>query len=232
MFWYFTEAMRSVDNIVTKTNPIIKSTKLLLDKVKREMDRERHRNPTAVRIDENHFRSATKKYQTVILQFQKTLGRFRDAANEDFTRQARIVNPEIEQEQIQKMLESQDPAEYMKTHIMAISPNLLEELEELEEEHEKVQKLEKSMEEIQELFNACYLLVLESGERLDDIEKNVDIAVESAEKGNRMVKQAETYAKQTRKTKFYTYLMCFGCCGIIALVLVLVLVPNIIPRGN
>ena len=96
------EAMQSVDEIVVNTNPIIRDTKALLENAKKELLEERleKRNPTALRMDENLYHSATKKYQSTILRFQKALGRFTDAKVEDFTRQARIVNPDIEQVQL------------------------------------------------------------------------------------------------------------------------------------
>lgn len=218
-----------MDEIVVTTNPLIRETKAMLERVKEELDAEQRAkrrqsvtfHPTAMRMDEIQFRSATKKYRDAILRFQQTLSRFTAAKVEDFTRQARIVNPDIGQEQIQMMLKCEDPTQYLQTHIMAVSPHLRDELNELEEEHKTVQKLETSIADIQDLFSACFLLVLESGEQLDDVERNVAIAVESAERGHRQIRAAEIYVKETRKTKVQTYVLVGGCCGFLVLVLLL-----------
>ena len=153
---------------------------------------------------ENKFNSIAQTYQAAILRYQAITDKFKNAVACDFTRKAKIVNPNISQVQIQKMMESNDPGQYLQTHIMAISPSLLDEVAELEEEHERVKKFEQSIREIQELFNACAVLVIEAGEKLDQIEVNVGQTLEAAAKGKREVNKAEVYAIQTRKTKIKT----------------------------
>eukprot|EP01084_Bolivina_argentea_P084798 153317_1 len=220
------KALKEVDQIILHTTPLIREGKKLLENAKaNQIQNKRNKNikKTDLIISQNMFNSCARNYQSAILRYQQSTAKFRSAVREDFTRQARIVDPQISQQQIQKMLESKDPAQYLQTHIMAISPQLLDEVAELEEEHERVKNLENTIEEIQELFNACALLVVQAGEKLDHIETNVEQTMTAAEKGKQELKKAEVYAVQTRKTKLKTAFFCIIVAIIVAVVVLLFL---------
>ena len=208
------KALNEVDQIVLKTTPLIRDTKRLLEDAKAfhlTQKKKKKLQKTDELMFENMFNSMARNYQSAIIRYQESTDKFRNAVREDFTRQAKIVDPEISPKQIQQMLEANDPAQYLQTHIMAISPQLLDEVTELEQEHERVKKLEKTIAEIQELFNACAVLVVEAGEKLDEIENNVQFTMNAAEKGKQEIKKAEVYAVQTRKLKLKTFGLFFAC---------------------
>lgn len=213
-----------MDECVLKATPLIRDTKRLLENAKASHITEKKKKKIKKTDDimfQNMLNSLARNYQSVIIRYQRSTEKFRNAVRDDFTRQAKIVDPEISQQQIQQMLQASNPAQYLQTHIMAISPQLLDEVEELEKEHERVKRLENTIAEIQELFNSCAILVLEAGEKLDEIENNVENTMTSAEKGKEALGKAEHYTTQTRKTKLKTYGLIFVCLAIIVLVFII-----------
>lgn len=213
-----------MDECVLKATPLIRDTKRLLENAKASHITEKKKKKIKKTDDimfQNMLNSLARNYQSVIIRYQRSTEKFRNAVRDDFTRQAKIVDPEISQQQIQQMLQASNPAQYLQTHIMAISPQLLDEVEELEKEHERVKRLENTIAEIQELFNSCAILVLEAGEKLDEIENNVENTMTSAEKGKEALGKAEHYTTQTRKTKLKMYGLIFVCLAILVLVFII-----------
>jgi syntaxin 1B/2/3 len=208
-------AQKEVDYIVLNTTPEIRRIKDLLSNAQKQHQaslqsiQSRKLKETEHTWFNNMYNSFVRKYQACIIHFQASATNFKNLVRDDFTRQARIVDPHISTIQVQKMLESPDPAQYLQTHIMSISPELLDEVRELEQEHERVRKLEKTIAEIQELFNACAVLIAQSQEQLNEIEKNVENTKIQVEVARQEIRKAEYYTKQTRKTKVQILLCLF-----------------------
>ena len=162
------------------------------------------KSKTNITLFENKFNSVAQRYKSAILSFEEMTNKFGEAVIEDFTRQARIIHPKISHVQIQRMMDADDPAQYLQTHIMAISPTLLCEVAELEDEHDRLKRFERGIVEIQELSNACAMLMIDGADRLDKIEENVEQTLAATGKGKADIQKAEVYAIQTRKTKIKT----------------------------
>eukprot|EP01083_Nonionella_stella_P077611 212003_1 len=223
------KALQEVDQVVVRITPLIRDTKRLLENAKASHQQNKKAMKATDRLlFENMFNSMSLNYQSAIKRYQDSTNKFRSAVREDFTRQAKIIDPQISPQQIQKMLQAKDPAQYMQTHIMAISPQILQEVAELEEEHQRVKKLENTIAEIQELFDACAGLVVEAGEKLDQIEQNVEQTMNAAETGKHELGKAEHYVVQTRKTKMKIVALCVGVVGVIILVLALAKMLNLL----
>lgn len=219
------DALKEVDSIMLRTTPVIQQTRRLLENLKANSAQHTKKKTNEIMF-QNKFNSLARNYQSAITRYQDCTELFRETIHSDFTRQARIVDPEISSKQIQEMLQSKDPAQYLQTHVMAISPNILDEVVELEEEHERVKKLEQTIKEIQELFNACAVLVYEAGEKLDKIELNVEQTLEATEQGKQELKKAEIYKIRTRKTKIKIWLLTSFCCIVLVAVLVVFLLRH------
>lgn len=91
-------------------------------------------------------------------------------------------------------------------------------LAEIQSRHEDILKLEESLKELRQLFIDMQTLVEAQGEMLNEIENNVNDAVDYTEAGTKELKEAVRYQKKAR-TKMFILLGCV-CCLIILIVVI------------
>ena len=93
-------------------------------------------------------------------------------------------------------------------------------LRELEERQKDILALEKSVTEVNGLFKEMNLLVSQQGEKLDNIEANIDHTEVKVEDGVKQLGQAVKKQSAARRKKF----CCFGIIGVVAIILVVIIV--------
>ena len=178
-----------------KTNVLIHETKRKMEQTKmRHLTEKADKTETEIVIFENKFKAVARAFQAAILRYQESSNAFKNVVTEDFTRRAMIIHPELSQEQMEKVMRTNGS-------IRSISSSLLDEVSELEEEHNEIRQIEESIAEIQELFNACIVLVIDAGETLDEIEVNMHETVQMAQEGKEDIDKAKEHTKKERKTK-------------------------------
>lgn len=194
------DAINRVESITAITTSLIYKVKqMMIDNEKNAKTSDL--GPTQIIWFKNMHNAMIKKYQQSIWSFQQSTQEFKDTIQEDFVRQAKIIKPDISQQQIQIMLQAPDPTVYLEQQLMMVDGQMLQEINDLEDEHHKLQKLEKTMLELQEMFNSCAALVANFQEQLDVIEDNVENTKIQVRKAKRELKQGEVYIKQARKVE-------------------------------
>ncbi|XP_060563518.1 syntaxin-1A homolog isoform X2 [Ruditapes philippinarum] len=88
------------------------------------------------------------------------------------------------------------------------------ELREIEARDAEIKKIENSVVQVNQLFKEINALVMEQGEKIDNIEKHVNAASVDVESGNVQLKQAREHQSKARKKK-----IC--CIGILVAVLLI-----------
>ena len=202
-----TEANAEVDTIVFETNCVIRQSLHLMQRLKKEISLQQQQG-IADALDQSIFDKARTRFQESIGKYQIATDGFKADQKEDFVRKTRIVNPEISRQQIEEMLESDDIGQYLEVNVMQIAPEKSDDVHQLETEQAMMLKLEDSVKEMSDMFNACTVLVLESGEKLDDIEHKTQTALDRVEKGNKRLNAAEIYVPKTRKINANMYALC------------------------
>ena len=188
------DAIKQVENLRVEVTDHIRTVQKSL-KIAKKDNQHNTAADTKDHLFENLFNSRTRQFEKLIIQFQQATLKFKDTVCDDFTRQARIVNPQITDQQILQMIQtSSNPSQYLE----AVSNEMIDQISELEEEHARLQKLEKTVMEIQDLFNACATLVDQTQSHLDNIEANVNTTKIETRKGKEKLKQAAVYVKRTR----------------------------------
>ncbi|XP_052106577.1 syntaxin-like [Mytilus californianus] len=95
------------------------------------------------------------------------------------------------------------------------------ELQMIDEREQELQHLESQIHEVNKLFKEMHVLVEEQGEMVDNIEKNIEQAVDDVEKGKGQLTEAEKNQKKARKKK-----IC--CVSIVAVILIIVIIIVVI----
>ena len=93
-------------------------------------------------------------------------------------------------------------------------------LQELEEREKELHQLEDQIHEVNKLFKEMNVLVAEQGDKLNNIEKNVEDAVNHVTETKKKLRQAKVYKSKTRKKKII--------CGVIVGVVIAAIVVVII----
>jgi len=212
-------AMTEADDLVSQTTNIIRTVNISFKRIKANMDTTEDKTQ-AIWIS-NKYNTYLTSFQKHLQSFQEISTQFKDTCHNDFIRQAKIIDPNITEHQIQQMLQVNDPNQYLQENIMAISPDLLDDINVLENEHKRMQKIEKSMEAISEMMNACQILINDNQIVINTIQDNVEKTKLDAQQGQIELMKAEVYTKKTRRNKVISFLCCFIILAIIILFIVL-----------
>ena len=150
------------------------------------------------------FNLKVRHLSTAIVGYQSAMNRFVIARDEALRRQTKLVNPSLTDQEIDHLLESEDqsPVEMKTVHLLAASKEIQDECSALRAEQARMQKLRRSVVEIQELFDICFVLMMQNQEILDEIEGTIDEAIVMVTAANDDVEQTEMYIKRKRKWKF------------------------------
>ena len=211
--------MTEADELISQTTNIIRTINISFKRIKSNMDTTEDKTQ-AIWIS-NKYNTYLTSFQKHLQSFQEISTQFKDTCHNDFIRQAKIIDPNITEHQIQQMLQVNDPNQYLQENIMAISPDLLDDINVLENEHKRMQKIEKSMEAISEMMNACQILINDNQIVINTIQDNVEKTKLDAQQGQIELMKAEVYTKKTRRNKVISFLCCFIILAIIILFIVL-----------
>jgi len=151
-------------------------------------------------------------YNTASQEFKKSL-------KDRIKRQLKIVEPDISEEEVQKIVDSGQANDVIKKAL--ISENLQNVVADIEERHQEILALERQVLEVFELFKDLATLVDLQQESLDVIESRIQKSQDYVEQGEKDLVAAEGYQRKARKKQCMIAMCCVG-------ILVVVLVPTIL----
>ena len=125
-----------------------------------------------------------------------------------------MVNQDITDEQIEQIVDSNDPTAFMQQALM-IPEAMLDRVVDIERRHEGILNIEKGVRELQELWTQLAVLVDDAQEQLDKIEKNVEQTLDYVQKGKIQLEKANASQMSARRT-----MCCFCMCVVIAAIVV------------
>ena len=214
-------AIKNGEETIGQTTSLIRSINIKLRQVKLDMKNSKNGDRTKNVWVSNQYNTTLKSFQSSILEFEKMSNKFKDTVQNDFIRQAKIINPEITQFQIQEMLQISSPTEYLEKNLMeAISPEMLDDISILENEHKRIKKMEKSMKEINEYMHACQVLINDNQITINAVQDSVEKTYLDAEAGQKELLKAEEYVRRTRANKVKMF---FCCCIFIAIIILFII---------
>ncbi|XP_050985815.1 syntaxin-1A isoform X3 [Labeo rohita] len=177
------------------------------------------KNPSAdLRIRKTQHSTLSRKFVEVMTEYNATQSDYRERCKGRIQRQLEITGRNTTNEELETMLESNNPSIFTSGIIMDC--NISEQaMNEIETRHNEIIKLENSIRELHDMFMDMAMLVESQGELINNIEKNVCSAQEYVEKAKEDTKAAIKVQK-TSRTKL---ILIGGCVSVCLLILILAL---------
>lgn len=169
-----------------------------------------------VRIRTNMHGTLCKNFTDLMRAYNDVQTEYQNNAKEKLSRQCKYVNPDLSEEDIDKIVESGD-AQVFKDGLMEVDmqEKATQALAYVENKHNDIVRLTESIKELHQLFVDLATLVDNQDELIDDIETNCRKASEYVEKGVENLHKANIQQKKTRKKM---------CCLILLIVVIAVIV--------
>jgi len=151
----------------------------------------------------------------------------RDQCKMRIQRQLEITGKKTNEEEIERMLESGNPQIFTEGILME-TKIAKQTLADIEARHKDIMKLESSIKELHDMFMDMAMLVESQGEMVDNIERNMDSAVDYVAQAKEETKAAVVYQKKARRKKVYLIIIAI----VVGLVLLAIILSQVIPLIN
>lgn len=200
-----------LNKIINNAMSIAQTMKKKLYESKKKNIKYSEENPHSTlaqwRINRNN--SMSIKFQNAMLEFNEASKDFHRSLREKISRQAKLINENITEEQIDAIVKSNgDPAVFMQQALF-IPDAVIDCVANIEEKHDGILSIERGVQELQELWNQLGILIDAQQEDLDCIQMNVDQTLDYVQKGTKHLEKAKQYQINARKV--FACVQCTVC---------------------
>uniref|UniRef100_A0A673GZF9 Syntaxin-1A n=2 Tax=Sinocyclocheilus rhinocerous TaxID=307959 RepID=A0A673GZF9_9TELE len=208
------ELMTDIKKLANKVRSKLKN---IQQTIEQEEALNHSKNPSAdLRIRKTQHSTLSRKFVEVMTEYNATQSDYRERCKGRIQRQLEITGRNTTNEELESMLESNNPSIFTSGIIMDC--NISEQaMNEIETRHNEIIKLENSIRELHDMFVDMAMLVESQGELINNIEKNVCSAQEYVEKAKEETKAAVKVQK-TSRTKL---ILIGGCVSVCLLILII-----------
>jgi len=208
-----------LDGLIAENNKYCATVKSELELIESDVRKaqEKEKEEPETRIKDITFRALKAKFIEVLKDTQATQIEYKTAVKGKISRQAKIIDPTLTNEQIEEVCNDPDGAGKLLANKMLGTGHmkLRNAVADIQDKYKDIRKLEKSVEIIHQLFIDMQMLVQAQGEMLDNIELNIQEAHDYTKKANVQLAKAKKSHIIAKKYK---------CCILITLVIIVVLV--------
>jgi len=214
------EIMSTLDKTMEETNQNGGRVKKQLEFIKTENDKyaKEHKDSAKLQMRTNLYQTHVRRFHQIMNDYNLVSNDFRQSLQDRTRRQLKIVDKDITDEEVEKIVESGKAQEVIKQAL--ISDDLEDVVRDIEERHQDILKLERQVLEVYELFRDLAQLVDLQQDSLDVIDARIQSAKGYTEKAENELTEAEDYQKKARKRQCMIL-------GLIIIVLVIVLAPTL-----
>jgi len=208
------EIMTSLEKIMDETTANGGRIKKQLEFIKNENDKyaKEHKESAKLQMRTNLYQTHVRRFHQIMNDYNLVSNDFRQSLQDRTRRQLKIVDKNITEEEVEKIVESGNAQEVIKQAL--ISDDLEDVVRDIEERHQDILKLEKQVLEVYELFRDLAQLVDLQQDSLDVIDARIQNAKNYTEKAEEELTEAADYQKKARKRQ----------CMILVIVLVILTV--------
>lgn len=169
------------------------------------------------RMKKNFYLNLSKEVSETLQKQQNFEEDFKSTVKEKITRQVRLVDRDLDEEQVQEYVNNPQLAQEMMQRKMfgQASVTLKNTVSDIQDKFRDVQKLEASVSQCVQLFNELSALVFAQGEKIDSIEANVGECKDYVEAAEKHLTKAKEHHECSKKCM---------CIAIIVAVVVLVII--------
>ncbi|KAI8643501.1 t-SNARE [Parasitella parasitica] len=150
-----------------------------------------------------------KKFIETIQRYQDIERTYQQKYRQRVERQIRIVQPNATPDDIEQVLDSDEPPQIFAQSLMQSSKSGQAKavLSEVQSRHDDIKKIEKTILELHQLFVDMQMMVEQQAETINQIETHAETTVADLEQGNRDVTKAIVSAKSTRAKKWICFII-------------------------
>merc|ERR1711962_311071 len=187
--------------------------------IEQNIEQEENSNKTSadLRIRKTQHATLSRRFVEVMSDYNTTQTDYRERCKGRIQRQLEITGRSVQNEELENMLESGNPAIFTQGIIME-TQQAKQSLAVIEARHGDIIKLENSIRELHDMFMDMAMLVESQGEMIDRIEFNVEQSVDYVETAKMDTKKAVKYQSKARRKKICIMV----CCAVLVGVLVII----------
>ncbi|ORY23429.1 t-SNARE, partial [Naematelia encephala] len=168
----------------------------------------------------NQAQSCKTRFQGLLQEHQVIESEFRKKVRERAGRQYRIVNPQATDEEVQQVLEDDQPQIFSQALLNSNRYGAARgAYREVQERHAEIQKIEKTLTELAQMFQEMAMLVEQQDEVIVNVETQARGVDQDVTNGLKQTERAVDSARKARRKKW----ICFWICVLIVVILALVL---------
>ena len=218
------EVSSNINKIISDVQAKQASMKGIIDSLEQMMKEKQDEDNPETRIKQNLFGSMTKKYQNVCIKFQNLESDIKNIMQTKNIRAAEIVlGKELSDNEKAEVINDPKYVEQIYGDKLkgGAHVTLQNAVADLEERHKDIKNLEKSILQVHNLIIDLSKLVQLQGEMIDNIDANIQKAVNYVHKGEKNLIKAKENMKKARKKKCIILIIAI-------VILLIVLVPILI----
>ncbi|XP_050985817.1 syntaxin-1A isoform X5 [Labeo rohita] len=199
------ELMTDIKKLANKVRTMLKN---IQQSIEQEEALNHSKNPSAdLRIRKTQHSTLSRKFVEVMTEYNATQSDYRERCKGRIQRQLEITGRNTTNEELETMLESNNPSIFTSGIIMDC--NISEQaMNEIETRHNEIIKLENSIRELHDMFMDMAMLVESQGDMIDRIEYNVDHTVDYIKDALLNTKKAVKYQSKSQRKKIIVIICC------------------------
>ncbi|XP_010865776.1 syntaxin-1A isoform X1 [Esox lucius] len=204
-----------LEDLMTDIKKLANKVRSKLKSIQQTIEQEESQNKSSadLRIRKTQHSTLSRKFVEVMSEYNATQSDYRERCKGRIQRQLEITGRNTTNEELESMLESDNPAIFTSGIVM--DSNITQQaMNEIETRHTEIIKLENSIRELHDMFMDMAMLVESQGEMIDRIEYNVEHSVDYVERAVSDTKKAVKYQSKARRKK----IMIVICCVILGIV--------------
>uniref|UniRef100_A0A8C9QZP9 Syntaxin-1A n=1 Tax=Scleropages formosus TaxID=113540 RepID=A0A8C9QZP9_SCLFO len=162
-----------LEQLMTDIKKLANKVRSKLKSIEQTIEQQEGTNRSAdLRIRKTQHSTLSRKFVEVMSEYNATQSDYRERCKGRIQRQLEITGRNTTNEELESMLESDNPAIFTSGIIM--DSNITQQaMNEIETRHTEIIKLENSIRELHDMFMDMAMLVESQGELVNSIEKNV-----------------------------------------------------------
>ncbi|CAF97409.1 unnamed protein product, partial [Tetraodon nigroviridis] len=202
------DLMADIKKLANKIRSKLKSIQQTI-----EQEEGQNRSSADLRIRKTQHSTLSRKFVEVMSEYNTTQSDYRERCKGRIQRQLEITGRNTTNEELESMLESDNPAIFTSGVGDAVGPpsgfisaahiimdNITEQaMNEIETRHNEIIKLENSIRELHDMFMDMAMLVESQGGLVNNIERRVQEAQDYVEKAKESVPQCKKFKKTSKR---------------------------------
>ncbi|XP_053728101.1 syntaxin-1A isoform X2 [Synchiropus splendidus] len=204
------DLMADIKKLANKVRSKLKSIQQTI-----EQEEGQNRSSADLRIRKTQHSTLSRKFVEVMSEYNTTQSDYRERCKGRIQRQLEITGRNTTNEELESMLESDNPAIFTSGIIM---DNITQQaMNEIETRHNEIIKLENSIRELHDMFMDMAMLVESQGDLVNNIERSVVEALEYVEQARDNIPKCKKLTKMSKRKKILIA-VCVGLCVAVLLI--------------